>query len=439
MCGNLWSNNLDSGLIPLRRSRLSASGVALCLAHLCALAANTRLLAADPIVPSEKLPASSPWDLKKLSEAPAFEWIDANGLVRSLYYNGEQFRGHPTRVFAYYASPATLDPETAKGNRYPAVVLLHGGGGTAFRDWTKLWAKRGYAAIAMDLAGHQPIEGKSPYDVKNLSQLADGGPDQAEEGKFGSIEKPLTEQWTFHAVSAALRAHSLIRSFPEVDRDHTAVTGISWGGYLTLIVAGVDSRFKAAVPVYGCGHLEENSAWLKHFAKMTPEGRERWAKLWDPSMYVPAINMPILYMNGTNDRAYPLDSYMKTYHDSGGAKQIRITIKMPHSHQDGWAPAEIGMFIDHVLNGGRALPEINEVTRKEQKIAAKYKSDGKVTAALNFTTDQAAVNEHEWQSEPATINDGIIVAELPSKEITAWFLTVTDDCNATTSTEVFFK
>jgi len=64
-----------------------------------------------------------------------------------MYYDGEQFRGHPTRVFAYYASPATLDPKTAKGERFPAVVLLHGGGGTAFRDWAKLWAKRGYAAI----------------------------------------------------------------------------------------------------------------------------------------------------------------------------------------------------------------------------------------------------------------------------------------------------
>jgi dienelactone hydrolase len=242
-----------------KRRRSVAKIVALFLALLLMNAVSTRLHAADRIVPSDKLPASSPWDLKKLSEPPTFEWIDAKGPVQSLYYAGEKFRGHPTRVFAYYASPATLDPKAAQGKRYPAVVLLHGGGGTAFRDWAKLWAKRGYAAVAMDLAGHQPIEGKSPYDVKNLSPLADGGPDQAEEGKFGSINKPPTEQWTFHAVSAALRAHSLIRSFPEVDADRTAVTGISWGGYLTLIVAGVDGRFKAAVPVYGCGHLEETA------------------------------------------------------------------------------------------------------------------------------------------------------------------------------------
>ena len=83
--------------------------------------------------------------------------------------------------------------------------------------------------------------------------MPDGGPNQGDDEKFGSIDKPPTEQWSYHAVAAAIRGHSLIRSFPEVDAQRTAVTGISWGGYLTCIVAGLDSRFKAAVPVYGCG------------------------------------------------------------------------------------------------------------------------------------------------------------------------------------------
>src|SRR5437588_585808 len=83
--------------------------------------------------------------------------------------------------------------------------------------------------------------------------VADGGPDQGDDEKFGSVDKPVAEQWPYHAVAAVVRAHSLVRSFPEVDADRTAVTGISWGGYLTCIVAGIDPRFKAAVPVYGCG------------------------------------------------------------------------------------------------------------------------------------------------------------------------------------------
>src|SRR5690348_15731316 len=96
--------------------------------------ASTALHAADPITPSDKLPKTSPWDLKKLSEPPAFEWIDAKSPVRSMYYAGEPFHGRPTRVFAYYASPATLKGKMPKKPRYPGIVLLHGGGGTAFRD-----------------------------------------------------------------------------------------------------------------------------------------------------------------------------------------------------------------------------------------------------------------------------------------------------------------
>jgi len=40
--------------------------------------------------------------------------------------------------------------------KVPAVVLVHGGGGTAFADWVKMWTACGYAAIAVDLEGQIP-------------------------------------------------------------------------------------------------------------------------------------------------------------------------------------------------------------------------------------------------------------------------------------------
>jgi cephalosporin-C deacetylase-like acetyl esterase len=98
-------------------------------------------------------------------------------------------------------------------------VLVHGGGDKAFDGWAKLWASSGYAAIAMDLSGKGP-DGK---------RLADGGPDQSDVTKFRTDEA-ATDQWTYHSVAAVIRAHSLLRSFPEVDAQRTAVTGISWGG-----------------------------------------------------------------------------------------------------------------------------------------------------------------------------------------------------------------
>jgi len=242
-------------------------GAILAVSAQCVVTADTK-----PIRRANSLPGTTPWDLEELSKPPEFEWAEGKE-VRSLYYKSEPYKGITTRVFSYYATPGTVSGDPTRDKQLPAVVLVHGGGGTAFPNWVRLWAKRGYAAIAMDLAGCGPKK-----DVR----LPDGGPGQGHDMKFETIDQSPTEQWTYHAVANVMRAHSLILSFPEVDDERTAITGISWGGYLTCIVAGLDSRFKAAVPVYGCGFLHENSTWLNEFEKMSAESRAKWIQLWDP-------------------------------------------------------------------------------------------------------------------------------------------------------------
>ena len=180
-----------------------------------------------------------------MRKVPNVEWQESS-TTRSLFYAGEPFEGKPTRVFACYATPGTLSGDPTKDKNLPGIVLVHGGGGKAFPRWAELWASRGYAAIAMDLSGsgkpHQP--------------RTDAGPRQQDDVIFRT-DAPATDQWSYHAVAAVIRAHSLLLSFPEVDAERTAITGISWGGYLTCIVAGLDDRFKAAIPVYGCGFIRQ--------------------------------------------------------------------------------------------------------------------------------------------------------------------------------------
>lgn len=396
---------------------------------------------AEPIQRSAKLPDSTPWDLKQLSTPPKFEWIETTGSVRSLFYENEPYSGKATRVFAYYATPGTLANGQADQTKWPAVVLIHGGGGTAFREWAELWAKRGYAAIAMDLAGHRPHEGKNAHQPANRERLPDGGPNQGDDEKFGSVDKPPTEQWPYHAVAAAVRAHSLVRSFSEVDADRTAVTGISWGGYLTCIVAGVDSRFKAAVPVYGCGFLHQNSAWLDRLNNMKPEQRERWVALWDPSRYLPAVGAPILFVNGTNDFAYPLDSYQKSFDAVPQQKQLRVTVNLPHSHPAGWTPPEIGLFIDQHLLGRPALPTVGDPRIEGGHVQVACQSPLRLKeAALHFTTETTPINKRNWKTVSATIaNDAKSVSVgAPPTDATAWFVTLTDERNAVVSSRILF-
>ena len=394
-------------------------------------------VADEAIIRSPRFPETTPWNLDELHDVPEFKWETSEGSVRSLFYKGEPYQGKPTRVFAYYATPGSLQGDSNLDKDLPAVVLVHGGGGTAFREWAELWARRGYAAIAMDLAGYRPHEGVNQHKRENRTRLADGGPDQGDGEKFGSIDKPADQQWPYHAVANVIRGHSLLRSFPEVDADRTALTGISWGGYLTCIVSGVDNRFKAAVPVYGCGYLHENSAWLARLNGMSSKQRERWVRLWDPSRYLPAVSMPILFVNGTNDFAYPLDSYMKSAAAVPGLKQFRITVKMPHGHPSGWAPMEIGLFIDHHLRDGAALAAIDTPIVADGRVRAAIRSKvAFVKSELHFTTDTKPINQRAWQTMPATIDGEAVLADAPPAGTTAWFLTVTDERGAITSSPV---
>ena len=383
----------------------------------------------DTIRPAASLPETTPWDLKALSAPPDFKWLDKEGEIRSLLYQGEPFGGKQTSVFAYYATPDTLAGKDAASKPFPAVVLVHGGGGTAFDEWVRLWAKRGYAAIAMDLAGCGA----------ERKRLPDGGPDQGDDTKFGQIDSPVTEQWTYHAVANVIRAHSLIRSFDEVDKNRTAVTGISWGGYLTCIVAGLDDRFKAAVPVYGCGFLHENSVWLPQFEQMTADQRQKWVQLWDPSSYVGSAAMPVFFINGTNDFAYWLESYAKTYGLVNSERNTCITVRMPHGHEAGWAPKEIGLFVDQYLVNGSPLPEMGTPEMAGGEVRARVRTRTALkSAALHYTTDTTPNSERNWQTVPATIDGKTIRVQAPPPNAGIWFLTAQDKRRAIVSTELVF-
>ena len=386
--------------------------------------------ASNVITPAPTLPESTPWDLKALSTTPEFEWSDGDK-IKSLYFKNLTYKGKTTKVFAYYATPGSLAGKPEMDKNLPAMVLVHGGGGTAFSKWVELWASRGYAAIAMDLGGCGPGKKRHP----------EGGPGQGHDMKFDQIEKPITEQWTYHAVANVIRAHSLIRSFPEVNPEKTAITGISWGGYTTCIVAGLDNRFKAAVPVYGCGFLRDNSVWVNIFNKMSKENSDKWVKLWDPSQYVGSAAMPMFFVNGGDDFAYPPDSHAKTYGLVKSEKNIRFTPNLRHGHIFD-KPKAIEVYIDSKLNGKTPLAKISDLKVNGNSISAMAKSPTKlVKAELHYTTQKLPGNHktRKWVTKPAKLVDGKIISEAAPKDATIWFLTVTDERQTTVSSEVRYR
>jgi len=352
------------------------------------------------------------WNLEKLFKPPKWETVNSDGDIRAVLYENEPYMSKPARVFAWLGIPKT-------GKKNPAMVLVHGGGGTAFKEWVELWNKRGYAAISMDLTGKGPS-----------GRLPDAGPDETDKEKFFDLfSYGWKECWTYHSAAAVIRANSLLRSLPEIDCSKIGITGISWGGYLTGIVAGLDRRFACAVPVYGCGFLQHNSCFIPIFARMTEEQRRQWHALCDPSVYVGNAGMPVLFISGTNDFAYPPDSHKMTY---SLVKNITFCIRkeMPHGHSEGWSPEEIYCFTGHHLCGFPGLPEIGAATVSGNIISAVVKSERKlVKAYLVVTESQTDWKDWvswKWQEIPAHIGRGKVWADLPEKS-KAYFLAVIDD------------
>ena len=393
-----------------------------------------------------------PWNIEKLKQAPQYRWVDEVSPIRSLLYSNELFHGQPTEVFAFYATPGTLADDPTLDRNLPGVVLIHGGGGTAFAEWVQLWAKRGYAAIAMDLSGRRPTAPQFNPDTRSLmferdhrklerQRLENGGPEHGHMEKFENVGGDLSDDWQVHAVSAVLRAHSLIRSFPEVDADKTAVTGISWGGYLTCLVASLDNRFKAAVPVYGCGFLYEGESVQKRQIDSLPDDkRAEWIGMYDPSVWLPRCRVPIMFVNGTNDVHYPLNSYAKSYSLVQGPRQIRIEVNMRHGHPPGWEPLEIGLFIDQHLLGGKALPILAQPQVAGDSVTVTCRLATQPAAAqLHFTADSGLLSSRNWQSVDAVFNAsaGMISVDVP-QSAQIWFVSMTDDRGAMTTSEVIF-
>ena len=401
----------------------------------------------SPAPSPEPAPVAGNWPIARLqSEIPSPRFEEGEEPIRSLLYAGEPVGGMATEVFAFYASPETLG--TAKeGETFPGIVLIHGGGGTAFSDWVWLWAQRGYAAIAMDLSGHRPPApkydekgGKIPdagHDPTTRVRLEKGGIDQGHGQKFDCIGGPVENDWPYHAVANVMKAHTLLRSFPGVDPERTAVTGISWGGYTTCLAASLDDRFKAAVPVYGCGFLHEGESVQKPSIDQLGDRRAAWIAAYDPSSHLGKGSVPMFWVNGTHDIHYPLDSHAKSAALSKGPRAFRIQPRMAHGHPPGWAPKEIGIYVDSLLKGGIPLPEIGDMKVEAGVVSVPVASKTKLTGAeLQFTTTDGKRSDREWQMLPARIEEGKVVAESLPAEANTWLVTITDERGATVTTAV---
>jgi len=367
-------------------------------------------------VASESVKREVVWDLPELFRTPKrhkTEERPATGL-RSFFYEGADYKGKPALFFAYYGTPEGDSP----AGGWPAVVCVHGGGGTAYPSWVRKWNRRGYAAIAMDLEGHLPggkhfgVEGSFPVGQRH----ANSGPSRID--WFGDRDLPDREQWYYHAVAGVIRANSLLRSSRVIHRKKIGLTGISWGGTVVSAVAGLDSRFAFVIPVYGGGFIHESdnpglAQWFppKH---MTAGQFEDYRRKWDPAAHLPHAKMPMLWVTSVADPVFQIDIFARSAQTAGGPSTLCMRPWMIHGHGNGWNDAvEIGQFADSIVKGGPPLPKLGRPKVDPASGLVRTRISGKdITEAwIYLTTSKEIWKNRKWQFIQCTIGEKELIAK----------------------------
>jgi dienelactone hydrolase len=349
--------------------------------------------------------------------APA-EGFTSDGRMRPVFFESVPWRGRPTRVFAWLGVP-----ESAGGGKVPGVVLVHGGGGTAFKEWVAKWNERGFAAISIATEGQtdRRAEG-APKGGSQWLRHPEGGP--AREGIYADSAEPLEDQFMYHAVAATIRAHSLLRSLPEVDAARIGVSGISWGGVITSTVIGIDARFAFAVPIYGCGHLADaENQWGRALG-----ANALYREVWDPMVRIRRAKLPVLWLSWPGDSHFPLDCQAETYRAAPGPRMVSLIPGMRHSHPAGWNPPDGYAFAESIVREGRPWFVSQAVTREGSVVGVGFATARMLeSAVLLSTADRGFTGSRTWTETPASlIREGATwraTATLPSGT-TAWFVNV---------------
>lgn len=328
-------------------------------------------------------PPEKYWNFAELSQVPAYRespYADsrAEGL-RDVLVSGAEVDGKRPEFFAYIGIPAGEVP----AGGFPGIVLIHGGGGTAYPQHVRLWVERGYAVIALDWYYRRPLPNSGELTETSVGKVA------LESGKSGHIVN----------VANMVLAHSLLRSLESVNPEKTAFVGLSWGSWYGAMLAAVDPRFKGGILIY-CGGLER--------AK-TPFINGRFHH---------AAKIPLYWVAGTNDQNVTPASLQAGFDECPRVANTSLVIRLPHSHV-GFTFDSCFRMAEYFLRDGVGLPKLERavVTGKEISAGIAAAGRGVTRAILCYTEDAEEPLSHKrvWKSLPARFDATRVWCELPER------------------------
>ncbi|WP_368653203.1 prolyl oligopeptidase family serine peptidase [Ornithinibacillus sp. 4-3] len=197
------------------------------------------------------------------------------------------------KIHGFMIKPANFE----EGKKYPVVLDIHGGphsthGFTYFHQM-QLYSAAGYAVIYVN------PRGSSGYGAEFTKAVI---------GNYGTTDM----EDIINGVDAAIAKYDFL------DETRVAVTGLSYGGYMTNWIVTHTDRFQVAISEGGiCNWVSMNgtSDIAPGFVEVEFAGKTSMDELWDasPLKYVDKVNTPILIVHSEDDLRVPMEQGEQFY------------------------------------------------------------------------------------------------------------------------------
>lgn len=332
----------------------------------------------------------------------------------SSFEGSQEGQVNPSEVYAVLARPAG----TAPGQR-PAMLICHGGGGTASDGGPIAWAKLGYVALAPDLPGYGANDKMKSLGRVTKMPFGTGG--------FDVTPSPHASV-LFDAVVAGLRAFNLLGAQKDVDPSKMAMTGISWGGYMTTMLGGLlDVRVRAVFNLYGSGSYQEASIGAGALEKMADKDRQVWIAHFDAATRLRRMRATYLMYAATNDIFFQPPAIMTTFDAVPGSKYLCFGpnkshwVSLPGGPVSWSSPIFTEMepaFFAYVLDGNHPpLAELNVVKADQTGTVAfevkNLPADAEPWVYVAWNTSKPWV-ERDWALLPCrNSGNGVFTCVIP--------------------------
>lgn len=291
--------------------------------------------------------------------------------VSAVYYTSEVVDGQPVRVFGYLARPTNVT------GRIPGVIELHGGGGTANRQSALNTAKLGVCVLNLDWSG-------KPEKAEHVTQV--GALGDPELWNVRGVQADLSDCGADHLTLAIRRGLDLLAAQPEVDPDRLAVMGGSWGGFLSILAAGLDQRVKAAVSGFGCGGFNGTyELCARPLYDLSAAQQKYWFDHVDPLSHAADAVGPVALMTGTNDLHFWLSGAVATFAKLPAGSRLILAPNCVHTGGYGvlWPNAE---WLRTQFLGGPAWPEVKDFSFDGRRASWRVADPLKVTDARLYVS-----------------------------------------------------